>query len=60
SKHREVELLLQIGEYQAGGNPLADEAIRKIDAIRAFFNQATHEFAAPQESEARLFQLAND
>ncbi|RZF23346.1 EscN/YscN/HrcN family type III secretion system ATPase, partial [Paraburkholderia sp. UYCP14C] len=26
SKHREVELLLQIGEYQAGGNPLADEA----------------------------------
>ncbi|MEX3640228.1 type III secretion system ATPase SctN [Paraburkholderia sp. BR14320] len=58
-RHREVELLLQIGEYQEGGNPLADEAIRKIDAIRAFFNQATHEFAAPQDTEARLFQLAN-
>jgi len=59
AKHREVEMLLQIGEYQPGGNPLADEAIRKIDAIRAFFNQATHELAAPQDTEARLFQLAN-
>ncbi len=39
AKHREVEMLLQIGEYQPGGNPLADEAIRKIDAIRAFFNR---------------------
>ncbi|TGP46466.1 EscN/YscN/HrcN family type III secretion system ATPase [bacterium M00.F.Ca.ET.228.01.1.1] len=58
AKHREVELLLQIGEYQPGGNPLADEAIRKIDAIRAFFNQATHELAAPQDTEARLFELA--
>ncbi|WP_027210505.1 type III secretion system ATPase SctN [Burkholderia sp. WSM2232] len=58
AKHREVELLLQIGEYQPGGNPLADEAIRKIDAIRAFFNQATHEMAAPQDTEARLFELA--
>ncbi|WP_245176313.1 MULTISPECIES: type III secretion system ATPase SctN [unclassified Cupriavidus] len=59
SRHREVELLLQIGEYQAGGDPLVDEAIRKIDAIRTFFNQATNEFAAPQDTEARLFQLAN-
>nr|WP_223216681.1 type III secretion system ATPase SctN [Paraburkholderia phenoliruptrix] len=58
AKHREVELLLQIGEYQPGGNPLADEAIRKIDAMRAFFNQATHEMAAPQDTEARLFELA--
>ncbi|MDR6409127.1 UNVERIFIED_ORG: type III secretion protein N (ATPase) [Burkholderia sp. 1263] len=58
AKHREVEMLLQIGEYQPGGNPLADEAIRKIDAIRAFFSQATHEFAAPQDTEARLFELA--
>ncbi|WP_025597670.1 type III secretion system ATPase SctN [Burkholderia sp. WSM2230] len=58
AKHREVELLLQIGEYQPGGNPLADEAIRKIDAIRAFFNQTTHETAAPQDTEAQLFQLA--
>nr|WP_051108602.1 type III secretion system ATPase SctN [Cupriavidus sp. UYPR2.512] len=59
AKHREIEMLLQIGEYQPGGNPLADEAIRKIDAIHAFFNQATDELAAPQDIEARLFQLAN-
>ena len=59
AKYRDVEMLLQIGEYQAGAHALADEAIRKIDAIRAFFNQSTHEFCAPQETEARLFELVN-
>jgi ATP synthase in type III secretion protein N len=41
AKHKEVELLLQVGEYQSGADPLADEAIRKIDAIRAFLGQDT-------------------
>jgi ATP synthase in type III secretion protein N len=58
ASHREVEMLLQIGEYKPGGNPLADEAIAKIDAIRAFFSQATDEFAAPADTEAQLFGLA--
>ena len=59
AKHREVEMLLQIGEYQPGGNALADEAIAKIDAIRAFFSQATDERADPEDTEARLFGLVN-
>jgi type III secretion protein N (ATPase) len=59
AKHREVEMLLQIGEYQPGGNPVADEAIGKIDAIRAFFSQGTDEFASPDETGAQLFALAN-
>ncbi|WP_082902620.1 type III secretion system ATPase SctN [Paraburkholderia ginsengiterrae] len=58
ASHREVEMLLQIGEYKPGGNPLADEAIGKIDAIRAFFSQATDQFAAPADTEAQLFNLA--
>ncbi|MFM0170861.1 type III secretion system ATPase SctN [Paraburkholderia sediminicola] len=58
AKHREVEMLLQIGEYQPGNNPLADEAIRKIEAIRAFLSQGTNEFTAPEDTEARLFALA--
>jgi ATP synthase in type III secretion protein N len=59
AKHREVEMLLQIGEYKPGGDPVADEAVDKIDAIRAFFSQGTDEFAAPQDTEARLFALAS-
>ena len=59
AKYREVEMLLQIGEYQPGGNPLADEAIEKNDAIRAFFAQSTREYASPDETEANLFMLAD-
>ncbi|CAN7581609.1 type III secretion system ATPase SctN [Trinickia sp. LjRoot230] len=59
AKYREVEMLLQIGEYQPGGNPVADEAIEKVDAIRAFFSQSTQEYAPPEDTEAQLFMLAD-
>lgn len=59
AKYREVEMLLQIGEYQPGGNPVADEAIEKVDAIRAFFSQSTQEYAQPEDTESQLFMLAD-
>jgi type III secretion protein N (ATPase) len=43
SKYEEIELLVRIGEYQKGADPAADEAIAKIDAIRAFLKQGIHE-----------------
>lgn len=43
AKYVDIELLVKIGEYQAGSDPLADEAIAKIDQIRGFLRQATHE-----------------
>ncbi len=46
AKHREIETLLQLGEYRAGGDPVADEAVRKIEAIRQFLCQRTDEFSA--------------
>ncbi|MFM0416086.1 type III secretion system ATPase SctN [Paraburkholderia aromaticivorans] len=58
AKHREVEMLLQIGEYQPGSNPLADEAIGKADAIRAFLSQRTGDYAAPGDTEALLYELS--
>ncbi|EXJ15644.1 type III secretion system ATPase SctN [Imhoffiella purpurea] len=39
AKYEEVELLVKIGEYQRGSDPLADEALSRIDAIRAFLRQ---------------------
>lgn len=39
AKHEEVELLVRIGEYQKGNDPLADEAIAKIGAINSFLKQ---------------------
>jgi ATP synthase in type III secretion protein N len=58
AKHREVEMLLQIGEYQPGTNALADEAIAKADAIKTFLSQRTADYAAPDETEAQLYDLS--
>lgn len=59
AKHREVEVLLQIGEYQSGSNPLADEAIAKIDALTGFLSQATDSYADPVETREAMLRLAS-
>jgi type III secretion protein N (ATPase) len=58
AKHKEVELLLQVGEYQSGSDPLADEAIAKIDAIRAFLGQETDRLVDADETLALLNEIA--
>ena len=40
AKYREMELLVQIGEYQPGTDALADEAMRTRAATQAFLSQA--------------------
>lgn len=57
AKHREIETLLQLGEYQAGSDPAADEAVAKIDRIRAFLNQRTDEYSPPDATLAALHEL---
>jgi type III secretion protein N (ATPase) len=39
ARHAEIELLVRVGEYQAGSDRLADEALRKMDAIRGFLRE---------------------
>lgn len=41
SKFNDVEPLMQMGEYQAGADPLADEAIQKSDQLKALLMQDT-------------------
>jgi type III secretion protein N (ATPase) len=53
-----MELLVQIGEYQAGTDPEADEAIRNIGLVRKHLQQPADElctFEAAVESLARSF-----
>jgi type III secretion protein N (ATPase) len=57
AKHKDVELLLQVGEYQSGTDALADEAISKIEAIREFLGQATEDCVAPEDTLAGLYQI---
>lgn len=39
ARHAEIELLLRIGEYRAGSDPLADEAIARRPRIDRFLRQ---------------------
>lgn len=48
--YKEAEDLIQIGAYQAGTNPLVDEAIAKLPAIRAFLTQGVKEATDLQEA----------
>ncbi len=41
AKYDEMETLIQMGEYRPGNDPLADEAVQKIEMIREFLSQAT-------------------
>ncbi|MCC4620095.1 type III secretion system ATPase SctN [Xanthomonas cassavae CFBP 4642] len=55
AKHKEVETLLQVGEYRQGSDAVADEAIARIDAIRDFLSQPTDQLS---DYDATLEQLA--
>ena len=41
AKYDEIEPLLQVGEYAKGNDAMGDEAIAKIDPIKAFLSQRT-------------------
>jgi type III secretion protein N (ATPase) len=58
ARHKEIELLLQVGEYRAGNDALADEAIAKRPRILEFLGQKTSAPAAARDSVRRLLALA--
>ncbi len=60
AKYQEVELLVRIGEYQKGADPLADEAIQKIEKIRKFLRQGVHERSSFDETVQMLIDLARE
>ena len=43
AKYQEIELLVKVGEYQEGSDPVADEAIDKLNAINRFLKQDNNE-----------------
>lgn len=54
AKYREVELLVRIGEYKRGADPLADEAIDKAEPINAVLRQGMFEQSGLEETTERL------
>jgi ATP synthase in type III secretion protein N len=57
AKHREMETLLQMGEYRAGSDKEADEAIARMPLIRRFLRQPTDEISTPEETQIALSKL---
>lgn len=57
AKHAEVEFLIQVGEYKPGADPLTDEAVQKIAALRKFLRQGTHERMAFEDTVGWMKQL---
>lgn len=57
AKYRDIEFLLQVGEYKSGSDALADQAIAKLDAIRNFLHQTPEERIGQDESAVQLMSL---
>jgi ATP synthase in type III secretion protein N len=59
-QYRQVELLVQVGEYRPGGDPVADEAVRKRDAIKSLCTQSTDIQTSWHESMQQLAELQSE
>nr|WP_316177747.1 MULTISPECIES: FliI/YscN family ATPase [unclassified Bradyrhizobium] len=59
ARYAELEFLLQVGEYKAGTDPIADEAIAKQDAIKSFLRQGLGEAVPWDRTIHQLEQLAS-
>ena len=58
AKHAEIRFLLQVGEYRAGSDALADEAIARWPEINALLRQPAETASAFADTLARLDALA--
>jgi type III secretion protein N (ATPase) len=54
ARYEDVELLVRVGEYERGSDPVADEAIAKIARINAFLRQTPSEHAKWEETRLKM------
>lgn len=59
AKYNEVELLVKLGDYELGIDPLTDKAIHRREEISTFLQQAASEFAIPSETLEEMRRLAS-
>lgn len=58
SRYRDIELLLQVGEYKAGNDPEIDAAIARKPVIDRFLRQATDEHSTLGDTLRAMTELA--
>lgn len=57
AKYRDIELLVQVGEYQPGQDVAADQALAAMPAIKAFLQQPARHFTPWSECREQLLAL---
>ena len=57
ARYGEIEMLIRVGEYSAGSDPLADEAINRHAAIEAFLRQNADEPSSLEQTLIRMRQV---
>jgi ATP synthase in type III secretion protein N len=58
AKHADISFLLQVGEYRAGSDVQADEAIAKLPAIESLLRQGVRESTSFSQTMNQLAELA--
>jgi ATP synthase in type III secretion protein N len=58
AKYREIELLVQMGEYRKGADAGADEALARIPVLKEFLQQGPNEFHDAQATSAAFIEFA--
>lgn len=59
ARYSDVELLLQVGEYQQGNDARSDEAVQKHAAIEAFLRQPRDERCGIEETQRRMSEIVS-
>lgn len=59
SKYNDVEMLIQVGEYQQGNDALGDEAVQKIEFLNNFLKQSSDDMNEFLDIISRLQKLVN-
>jgi ATP synthase in type III secretion protein N len=57
AKHRDIEMLVQMGEYRKGADREADAALARMPAIREFLRQRPQELSSAEETGSALMKL---
>ena len=60
AKHREIETLVQMGEYRKGSDAEADAALENLSALQEFFMQRPGELVSAEQTWRRLMELAGE
>jgi len=60
AKFREIELLVQMGEYRKGSDPQADEAMDRVPLLQTFLRQRPDEIPAAETTYAGFMKIAGE